>query len=208
MDLIKISDTKLKIMLTASDMTYYDLHNETISIADRHVRSVLKRLLEDAKEQTGFDSDISHLYVQMYPCVGGGCELFISKPDTPTADGEPCPMPVLPAVSKQGRALRASERNVFDTCTYSFARLEDLIAVCRRLESVGFCGQSCAYVDFKHTYFLVLSGFCAPSLYSPDEYCFLGEYGDRESPRAMQGYLCEYCRMICAENAVRTLMRL
>ena len=51
MDLIKISDTKLKIMLTSSDMTQYDLHNDHISIADIHVRNVLRRLLEKAKEQ-------------------------------------------------------------------------------------------------------------------------------------------------------------
>lgn len=208
MDLIKISETKLKIMLTASDMTHYDLHNDSISIADQHVRCVLRRLLEDAKEKTGFDYDISHLYVQMYPCVDGGCELFISKPESDIDKGDHRALPVLSATAKQGRALRASERHGLDMCAYSFSTLAHMIAVCKRLASIGFCGQSCAYVDQKHTFYLVLSGFPTPSLYSPDEYCFLGEYGNRESPRAIQAYLCEYCTVVCAEHAVQTLLRL
>ena len=206
MDLIKISETKLKIMLTPSDMTYYDLHNDSISIADRHVRRVLRRLLEDAKEKTGFESDMSRLYVQMYPCVDGGCELFVSKPDA--EDGAYCALPMLAASAKQDRALRAPERRGFDMCVYSFLRLEDLIAVCKRLSSVGFNGQSSAYVEPNRTYYLVLKDFPPPSLYSPDEFCFIGEYGTRENARAIQAYLCEYCSLICKEGAIQTLMRL
>ena len=61
MDLIRISDTKLKIMLTSSDMTHYNLHNDNISIADQHVRRVLRKLLEDAKEKTGFVTPVPAL---------------------------------------------------------------------------------------------------------------------------------------------------
>ena len=55
MDLIRISDSKLKIMLTSTDMSHYNLHTDSISIADQHVRQVLQKLLADAKAQTGFD---------------------------------------------------------------------------------------------------------------------------------------------------------
>ena len=205
MDLIRISDTKLKIMLTSSDMTHYNLHNDNISIADQHVRRVLRRLLEDAKEKTGFETDMTRIYVQMYPCVDGGCELFISKPD---ANEENCTLPILSPTIKQGRALRASERHGFDMCIYSFLALEHLIAVCKRLDSIGFCGQSRVYVDRERTYYLVLTDFSAPSLYSPDDYCFLGEYGNRENARTLQAYLGEYCSVICKENAVKLLMQL
>ena len=208
MDLIRISDTKLKIMLTSSDMTHYDLHNDSISISDQHVRSVLRRLLEDVKEETGFMHDMSRLYVQMFPCVDGGCELFISKPDTAVDCEQSCGLPVLSVTAKQGRALRTTERRGFDMCAYSFEKLEYLIAVCKRLASVGFCGKSHAYIDKSRTYYLVLSDFPPPSLYSPDTYCFLGEYGIRENARAIQAYLCEYCNEICKDSAVQMLMQL
>ncbi len=200
MDLIRISDTKLKIMLTSVDMTYYDLHTDNISIADQHVRQVLRRLLADAKEQTGFDGDMSRLYVQMYPCVDGGCELFITKPDTKAEVG----LPVL----QQRNSLRVSERRGVDMSVYSFSCLAHLILVCKRLSSIGFSGRSNAYVDGKRTYYLVLCDFPTPSLYSPDEYCFLGEYGNRENARILQTYLGEYCTVISKETAVQTLMQL
>ena len=208
MDLIRISDSKLKIMLTSSDMTHYDLHNDNISIADQHVRRVLRKLLEDAKEKIGFDSDMSRLYVQMYPCVDGGCELFISKADVGDENGHYCGLPILPAATKQGRALRASERRGLDMCAYSFVQLEHLIAVCKRLDAFGFCGQSHVYANSSHTFYLILSDFPTPSLYSPDEFCFLGEYGTRENARTLLPYLSEYCSVICKENAVQTLMQL
>ena len=206
MDLIKISDTKLKIMLTSQDMTRYELHTNHISIADQHVRRVLRRLLADAKEQTGFDGDMTRLYVQMYPCVDGGCELFISKQDNHEDAATFCALPALSA--QQDRAVRASERHGRDMCAYSFSCLEHLISVCKRLSSIGFGGRSSAYADHKHTYYLVLYDLPSPSLYSPDEYCFIGEYGCRENARALQAYLCEYCMPICTDRAVRTLMQL
>ncbi|MBQ7379200.1 MAG: adaptor protein MecA [Clostridia bacterium] len=213
MDLIKISDSKLKIMLTCTDMSNYDLHNDRISFADAHVRRVLRRLLADAREQTGFDSDMTRLYVQMYPSADGGCELFISKLEEQSEGMEPdashhLPVPSLPSPLIQGRALRKTERHGRDMCAYSFLRLNDLICVCKRLISVGFSGKSSLYVDKKHVYYLFLRDFSTPSLYSPDEYCFLAEYGVRENARMLQTYIGEYGQLICAENAAQTMSAL
>lgn len=213
MDLIKISDSKLKIMLTSSDMTYYDLHNDSISFADAHMRRVLRRLLSDAREQTGFDSDMTRLYVQMYPCADGGCELFISKPDEQAEADDvkqnqllPPPAPIAPLL--QNRALRTTERHGRDMCAYSFSNLKDLISVCKRLFSVGFPGKSTLYADQNQTYYLILRDFTLPSLYSPDEYCFLGEYGVRENARSIQTYIGEYGMLICRDNAVQMMSQL
>ena len=211
MDLIKISDTKLKIMLTSADMTRYDLHSDGISIADQHVRTVLKKLLEDAREQTGFDADTSRLFVQMYPSADGGCELFVSKEDTlesasPFYSGITAPL--LPKPITQARSIKKFERHGRDMCAYSFTNLEQLICVCKRLGNVGFPGKSKVYTDTKHTYYLFLWDFSPPSLYSIDEYCFLGEYGSRENARTLQTYIGEYGTLICDQDAVSTLSQL
>lgn len=208
MDLIKISDTKLKIMLTSSDMTHYDLHNDTMNIADHHVRNVLRQLLRDAKEKTGFDIDISRLYVQMYPGCDGGCELFITAPENDQDYGNRCALPVPSPSSNQKPLSVRNERFFPDMCTYSFFKLEHLISVCKRLALVGFSGSCNAYVDHKRTYYLLLYDFSTPSLYAIDEYCFLSEYGYRENSRSMQGYLSEYCTMICKEKAVQVFSEL
>lgn len=200
MDLIRISDSKLKIMLTSTDMTHYNLHTDSISIADQHVRRVLQQLLIDAKAQTGFDGDVSHLYVQMFPSADGGCELFISKPDTKTEAR-------LPVLQQKGRII-APERHGHDVTVYSFSCLAHLILVCKRLSAIGFSGNSNVYADSKHTYYLVLCDLPTHSLYSLDEYCFLGEYGCRENARTLHAYLAEYCTLICQGNAVAVLMQL
>ena len=213
MDLIKISDSKLKIMLTSSDMIYYDLHNDSISFAYAHVRRVLRKLLSDAREQTGFDGDMSRLYVQMYPCADGGCELFISKPDEAedaieTTQNQHLSPPAQVPPLLQNRALRTTERHGRDMCAYSFSNLKDLISVCKRLFSVGFPGKSTLYADQKQTYYLILRDFSTPSLYSPDEYCFLCEYGVRENARSIQTYISEYGMLICKDNAVQMMSQL
>ena len=209
MDLIKISDSKLKIMLTPSDMTYYDLHNDSVSFADAHVRRVLRRLLSDAREQTGFDGDMTRLYVQMYPCADGGCELFISKPEEADAQTDACfSSPMLPSPTIQSRALRGKERHGPDMCAYSFTSLKDVISTCKRLLAIGFPGKSTLYADQKNLYYLLLRDFTAPSLYSPDEYCFLGEYGVRENARIIQTCIGEYGMLICEDNAVQIMSKL
>ena len=212
MDLIKISDSKLKIMLTHTDMTQYNLHNDSVSIADAHVRRVLRQLLEDAREQTGFDSDLSRLYVQMYPGADGGCELFISKiekdeelMDMNAPAYPPVPAPIFPKPITHARSVRATERRGREMCAYSFCRLHDLICVCQRLCQVGFCGKSSVFVDQKRIYYLFLHDFPTPSLYMLDQYCFLGEYGTRENAKALQTYVGEYAKPICEDNAAQTL---
>lgn len=208
MDLIKISDTKLKIMLTSSDMTQYDLHNDHISIADIHVRNVLRRLLEKAKEQTGFDGDMTRLYVQMYPGADGGCELFISKPEGDDAIHAICTPPIMQNTHSHSRALVAAERHGRDMCVYSFTRLEHLIDACKRLQKIGFCGKSDLFATNSSGFYLFLHDFPTPSLYAPDEYCFLGEYGNRENARALLNYIGEYARLICRQNAVEQIAQL
>lgn len=215
MDLIKISDTKLKIMLTPSDMDRYELSNSSVTFSDIHVREVLRQLLCDARVQTGFVSEDARLYVQMYPSAKGGCELFVCKleDEGTKSSGESNALhgpgrPGLPRPYAESRALRKVERYGHDMSAYSFANLHDMICVCKRLVSIGFSGISNAYTDGKHQYFLFLCDFPSPSLYALDEYCFLNEYGTRENAKQLHTYVCEYGKQICTDNAVQTLAAL
>ncbi len=215
MDLIKISNSKLKIMLTASDMDKYDLSEDRVFLAEARVRDALHRMLEDARVQIGFIGEDARLYVQMYPCVKGGCELFICKLDDKDAyssqESGNLPTPERPALPKPypgTRALRKLEKYGRDVVAYSFTSLQDLIGLCRRLCGIGFCNASNAYTDSKHKYYLFICDFPAPSLYSLDQYCFLGEYGTRENAKLLQSYVSEYGSLICSEHAVQTLAQL
>ncbi len=79
MELIIISASKLKIMLTPPDMQYYELPAEPISCIDDQTRRAFRHIFDDAKSQVGFETEGEKLFVQLYASRDGGCEIFVSK---------------------------------------------------------------------------------------------------------------------------------
>ncbi len=96
MELIMINQTKLKIMLTAPDMTYYELvpdKLEHMTCTDQHTRAAFRHIFNDAEAQTGFHTAGEKLLVQMFTSKCGGCEIFVTKlapDDIPKADDPLC----------------------------------------------------------------------------------------------------------------------
>lgn len=79
MELIVISESKLKIMLTAPDMAYYELENTRMDCADAHTRAAFRHIFDDARNRIGFDTQGERLFVQLYASKEGGCEIFVTK---------------------------------------------------------------------------------------------------------------------------------
>ncbi len=78
MELILISNTKLKIMLNESDMQKYHIGSES-DCAEQSTRKAIRTLLECARDQIGFNTDGEEIFVQLYTSKYGGCELFVTK---------------------------------------------------------------------------------------------------------------------------------
>ena len=78
MELILISNTKLKIMLNESDMQKYHIGSES-DCAEISTRKAIRSLLECARDQIGFNTDGEEIFVQLYTSKHGGCELFVTK---------------------------------------------------------------------------------------------------------------------------------
>ena len=79
MELIKISDSKLKIALTPTDMEKYSLDIQTMDYDKTETRSAFWQLLDEAKHKTGFDAASEKIFVQIYSSAGGGCEMYVTK---------------------------------------------------------------------------------------------------------------------------------
>ena len=163
MELLVISESKLKIMLTAPDMIKYDLTSPPANGLSLHDREVLRHLFRDAKAEIGFDTEGARLFVQLYASKEGGCEIFVTK----LPDSNPIP-PVLEReqtsaekndsvnlvmkhhnetlnfkTSSEERLLQAiydtEEPNVsYIRQAYRFFDLASLLAVCRRLGTMGY----------------------------------------------------------------------
>jgi negative regulator of genetic competence, sporulation and motility len=79
MDLIKINDNKLKIMLTPVDMQSYDLRANELDCTNIETRQAFRSIMDEARSRTGFDAKGNQIYVQVYPSREGGCEMFVTK---------------------------------------------------------------------------------------------------------------------------------
>ncbi|MBE6544118.1 MAG: adaptor protein MecA [Ruminococcaceae bacterium] len=79
MELLIISDCKLKIILSKGDMESYNLTAEALDYSLKNTRQTFDEIFELAKRKTGFEIKKGRLFVQVYPSVDGGCEIYLTR---------------------------------------------------------------------------------------------------------------------------------
>ncbi len=196
MELIMISESKLKVMLTATDMRLYGISGESLDKNDAVSRKAFWNILDEAKLQTGFDPAGCKLFVQMYQSKSGGCELFVTRLGGKNAlsrekrqqDG-PTHESVLTPPTKQNPLSADAEQSI-----YVFDSLGELLLGCRRLSAMESPPDARAYADDeKRRYYLVLAA----------DTPVLAEYnGTRCRPREY-AYIAEHCRLFCTDAIPR-----
>lgn len=198
MDIIYISDSKLKVTLTPDDMEAYALTCDMIDYDNTETRRVFWDILDEAKHQTGFDAASDKVYIQVYPSKNGGCELYITK------------------LFETENERKDTEETV-SLEIYGFDQLEALTGACsalRKRVQVNWENSS-VFVDLSgKKYYLVLSieqkrddlgNILKKRGIRKKEPCYLSilnEYGKRYLYTSLKTYLSEYCRCVCSQNAV------
>ncbi len=204
MELIKISDQRLKIMLTPLDLTEYDLNEEQLDNGHAFSQSSFRRLLSDVRSRLDFAFEGHRLSVQYFPSRMGGGEMFLcSLPEEMT---EPSDSP-----SNQQENARTTEFQKPIPCSfvrdsaYRFEELDALLAACHRLRRVGYIGESEAFRDDARRYYLLIRTPSPSPFTLPPELEFLCEYGQVENPALLRLYFREHGAVVCAPNAVEKL---
>lgn len=192
MELIVISDDKLKIMLSEEDMQRYHISGDEFDYSKLSTRTVLKSILTDAKNLTGFDTEGEQFFVQLFTSAHGGCELFITK-------GEQDNYATEAPIEKKPHSSRRTYQSL-----YSFDSFYNLISSCRRLIPFENDIDSVAYSDISGKYFLSLKHANLSPYTRLDKFTFLLEYGRRENFENFERYIQEYGSWIC-KNAVSVL---
>ena len=234
MELILISNSKLKIMLDEEDMREYRI-GEDSDCAEPDTRKALRHLLDRARDEVGFNTDGSEIFVQLYTSKRGGCELFITKSklsepltrkegqssrakgigsctdDKKTHRREPATKHKDNEISvsllpeaKESAKLPAMTQG--GRMAFSFADLESLLTVCDILTRADLNGESRAYCD-DDGYYLLLCDTGTSAFSRLDKLTFISEYGRRENPDCLLTYMSEHGKTICGESAVETLAR-
>lgn len=190
MELILISDSRLKIMLTAEDMRLHGITCDTLDKSSITSRKAFWNILDEAKLQTGFDPAGSKLFVQMYPSKTGGCELFVTR----LGSKDPADKDKRKPNDLLAQSVLSPPRNPFYTdaeqCIYAFDEMNDLLLGCRHLSALDDPPLARAYADEQQRRFYLVLGADAP---------ILAEYnGTRCRPRDF-AYIEEHCRLFCAD---------
>ena len=220
MELIPINESKLKIMLDESDMKEYNIGDEA-DCANNETRLAIRNILDRARDQIGFNTEGSEIFVQLYTSKRGGCELFVTKssfsPEREeeiakqvdrrnkkskrTSDGSD----TCQALTVRGETQIRSGKGEFGRMIFSFETLDDLCAVCRILFSMSLSIMSHAYKGEDDDFYLVLENASTAAYTRLDKLTFILEFGARERADHVSTYLCEHATLICEGNAIATL---
>lgn len=224
MELILISNTKLKIMLDESDMKQYKISDDT-DCATLAARKAIRSILDTARQQVGFNTEGSEIFVQLYTSKRGGCELFVSKSELEGAQtgyiaeqtcadsrhgrrgqgGAPAEKKKYIKESAAEGALPAPQKTAHGRIAFSFPDLKSLFSVCKALYSRNILPESRAYLDGEGNCFLVLFGTGLAAYSRLDRLTFILEFGRRENSEQLSIYISEHCRELCGNRAIETL---
>lgn len=208
MELIRISDRKLKIMLTPTDMTHFELDSQTLGEDSVQMHRSFRLLLDELRLKIGFDADDKHISIQYFPSREGGCEMFISNLQESNTEGA---VPVINSISKNALQIHTGKKST--GCfkrefAYRLPTLDALLAVCERLRRINYICESTAYRDRKKQYYLLMSALSESPFSTPDEIGFILEYGTIENYAMRKQYLQEHGTVLCGEKAIEVLSKL
>ncbi len=230
MELIVISDSKLKIMLTGEDMNRYSIDCNTLSYDNTETRRAFWSILDEVKHKTGFDAANEKVFVQVYPSKGGGCEMYVTKLGIFSGEGtekhnaseyedEYVRIKEGPEKFKWGKSMKknayiqTSEKEELHefvrkrALAYKFDCIENLISACRRLSFGGFSGESSAYGS-ENSYYLLVGNEEVRLGNGVGTEDMMKEYGEEISVSSFEMLIGEHCRSICKAMAVEILSKL
>lgn len=214
MDLIRIDDNKMKIMLTPVDMQCYELDADAMDADSRETRRAFRHILDDVRVRTGFDALSDKLYVQLYPSREGGCEMFVTRLSCAAGESAKRPSAGVGSTSlvPQNQEQRAPSGDRNRTVAFVFEALEHLLLACRRLRALSFPGDSGAWRGEEGRYYLILSEGVERSSRLPSldrrALSFIHEYGTQQNAETVRLYIREHGCPICEKNAVMRLAEL
>ena len=211
MEFILVSSVKLKIMLSPQDMKDFGLSERTADGTVSEKRS-LRKILDRAQAETGFDTKNATLYVQAFPAPDGSMELFLTRRSRllPEPEEQKSPFRKKYRFSGDDRGRRK-----YIAVSHDIDPLADL---CVRMNKEGFRGSSVLYMFSTHYYLFLEFPRRFPQYlqnepedFTIDEaarFFYLSEYADVAFADGLTlAALSEHGKTLIEQNAVETLAR-
>ncbi len=178
MEFLVVSDSKLKIMLTAKDMRKYGIDGEDLNYDDPKIRRSFWRILDEAKAECGFDVAGDKVLIQFYPSKDGS-EIFVTKLGI-------IPQGAERAISRSGKVAMLSTRRA----VYKFSDVEAMLGAVRIVSTEEGESEPQLFSDDRGSYYIIINERRALSEHGA-EYSPISEYGS-EIPSNVGSYISEH----------------
>ena len=196
MDVLKISNTKIKIMMTPEDVKTFGLNASDTDYNDKSTKTKVWHILEYLKSTHDFEHGKDKLLIQFYPSKDGGAELFITK---------------LVGLSKtKERALSVAENlTVMNSRKriYNFKNLSELIRAAKIINGKSCVKESDLFFSENDGYFLGITEEGTSRLDVISELAVMLEFSDRIA-NEKSAYIAEHFKKITDSKAVELLAKL
>ena len=192
MDILKLKDKTMLIIVTDRDTEYY-------SLDPSKPEELLGRLLPGLAA-AGYIEEGKNLYCEIFASPGGGCQIFITN--APPADEDTDGEELMNYIASGGNidpsyfSKGTGKAGVSTPHTYKFTDFEALLGACRELSLKGKDISAALRCDESSELFFLTTSASTPI---PEEFSALDVTGEGEAQP-------ERCRVI-TENALDALAK-
>ncbi len=184
MEIIRIGEHKLKLILTDEDLKKHKLTLDKLDYGNTETRRILWQILDEAKEKTGFDAAQDKTLVQAYPGRKSGCEIYVTR------------------LGARSGGLRGRHS------IFCFSDPADLFTVSRELAHAGTRYDSALYKDEKGYFYLCIKETLVSSIQKEElvtPLSFIEEYGKRIKDSVFFAYIKEHGECLWETSAIEML---
>jgi negative regulator of genetic competence, sporulation and motility len=210
MEIIMISDCKLKVMLGEEDLKQFEIKADQLDYSSTETTRMFWDILNRAKHETGFDTDGQRVLVQLYPSKQGGCEMLVTKIGLLYSENEEESPKYNCGEKDNQKASRTKKekRHMTDYSAFSFDTVTSMINVCKRLCALGHIGESSSYICDNGKKYLLLSDIYDDEYRPINEFSFILEYASPEDTKKLGYFISEHGKLIFENDAVSKLGKL
>ena len=196
MEVLKISDTKVKIMLGADDIDKFSLNAKDMDYNDPKTRAKVWKILDIVKRDYGFSSEGDKLLIQFYPSKDGSAELFVTRLTGLSRGNERF-------MSKAGNVTMLESKRMM----YNFPSLEELIQASKIISGAKSIKDSELFYSESEGYYLEITERGGTRMGQICEFAILLEFASK-TPEERIPYITEHCRKLTNGSAVEQLAKL
>ena len=190
-----IGDSKLKIVMSYTDMAKYKIDAVNSDCTDPLCRRAVWSIMDVAREKVGFDPAGDKILVQFYPIKDAGCEVFVTKLGILSGSSAKI-------VSRSDKvALLSREKTL-----YKFDSIDDLILAAK---AVMKCSKSPpradVYKGYPESYYLFIEEYGKGG--ETSEFPSLSEFG-KSLPTDLFVYVLEHGELIVSDDGIERMSKL